>query len=155
MNDSDQCCLTNFDELYEVVSYVIKRGNYKEIAKKLGRSPIYVSLWGSHPDNRHGIPGDKVVPFCIAASNSKPIEWMASQVGLGTFKIPDVEYNISDHSVEMSRVAKEFSDVLREFSKSIKDNHLSKDEKKKIEKQAEELGIEALRFVALLRRSDG
>jgi hypothetical protein len=152
VNDKPERNLSDYDQPFEVIHTILRDGNSKEIAKRLGKSQIAVDLWGGNPeDNRHPMPICMVVPFTLHSENNLLMEWFAHQVGGVFVKIPDGHGMIAPMAAEMGKLAKEFSDVLQQFSRSIADGKVSEKEKKAIIKQTADLVRQAVQFQRLFK----
>lgn len=125
MNDNGAPCLSDMDQVHEVVRLVIRRGNIRMISKALGLADSTVYGWAQYPEeSRHGMPARYIVPFTLAARDALLIRWLANQCGGVFVEWPEAPASLASISAELSAALKETSDVMRVWSDAIYDNRL-------------------------------
>lgn len=147
VNDNRDTDLSRFDSLYQVIHEVIADGNSKQIASRLGKKIFCILHWGEDPDvHLKPIPSKMIVPFCHAAADNRPIQWLNEQVGGVFVEIPEAPKSVPATAKAMASVAGEFSDVAYQFSVSIKDGVISDKERDRMAHELDELIIQAVKF---------
>jgi hypothetical protein len=153
VNDTRQVSLSDFEQPFEVVHHILRRGNSKAIAKHLGRTHTSVDLWGGDPEqNRHGMPASAVVPFTLAAGDTLLIEWFCEEVGGVFVRIPQAGGRAGLLGREIAKLMRESADVLEEYSKSMDDGELSQKERQACIAQLDEQIRQAVKLRSLLEK---
>lgn len=147
VNDKRPESLSHFRGLHEVIYQVLRDGDSDKIATALGRTPNTVDHWGLDPElHSRPIPASMIVPFCIAAKDYRPLQWMAERVDAVLVRIPDLAAGRSRTSRQMAELAREFSDVADKYANAIEDDKITAREKEKLGAELDEMIAAAVRF---------
>lgn len=125
-------------------------GRALAVADHFGKSQSAVYSWAEDPrGSGRAMPGDMIVPVSLFLDDYRLIEWMANQVGLVVYRIPEAA---GDHNFDrLAALTKEFGDGLQAAGDALKDGRITSAEFERIEKEFIEFITEGKRTLEAFR----
>jgi hypothetical protein len=130
-------------ESHELLREVFSQCSPKQIAAELGLSLSMIYKWGE-PDEGTGSgaanPLDRIEALVRCSKDLRVVQWICERAGGFFIKNPKAQWPHPHYLIPATnQIVQDFADLLAVIALAAGDNHISKDEAKRIRARWEEL----------------
>lgn len=151
-------------ESYEAIATAINRDTVKQ-AKALGLSTSLLAKWQEpstdFTDSGAYNPLDRILTIMKTSQELgtpleaalAPLLFLAQSLNCAIIPLPSAGQCLNNVTKQLYRVIKEFGDLIKESSDAIKDGRITPDERRRVEKEGQQLLYHLGLFLKLIQEA--